>query len=362
MAMHEVGAPLGQVSAAAAAPEPDCVVAAVTHAGVCGTDLHIHNGRMNVPLPLVPGHEASGRIVRVGEGFSADATGAPLGVGDRIAWMSNIPCGSCFYCASEQQPSLCASRRVYGINQSLETAPTFSGGWAEEIYLQPGSTIVRLPDTTTGEDVVALGCAGPTISHLFNSVVEPRPGDVVLVQGSGPVGLAAAMFAKLSGAAKVILVGGPAGRLEIARSLGAADVFVDIFASSPEERVEAVRAHTTNRRGADLTIEATGVPSAVSEGIDMTRPNGALAVVGQYTDNGETPINPHHITRKQLRVLGSWAFGAADFIAYVRAVPQLADRFGVAAIVSTYDLDDVNQALRNMREGRVVKPVLLPTR
>lgn len=344
-------------------PEPGAAVAAVTYGGICGTDVHLQQGSMTIPLPLVLGHEAVGTITSLGEGVTTDAVGQPLREGDAVTWMSNISCGSCFYCAREHEPSLCTARKIYGINQSSQVWPHLSGGWAEEIYLQPGSTIVRLPEGISAEQAISLGCAGPTIVHGLLRVATPRLGETVVVQGSGPVGLAAAMYAKLAGAAKVILVGGPANRLKLAAELGVSDVNIDIFEmSDAAERADAVLAETMGGRGADLVVEATGVPTAVAEGIELCRKNGRYLVVGQYTDHGPTPLNPHHVTRKQLQVLGSWAFAAEHYVDYVLSLPMVAARFDLARLITPYDLDSANEALADMRCGKTIKPVLRGSR
>lgn len=359
MELREFDAPLVPTSFDPPSAGPGAVVADVTHAGICGTDMHLQHGSMAIPLPVVLGHEAVGVVRELGEGVSVDALGEPLQVGDAVSWMSNIPCGECFYCATEQQPSLCENRKVYGINQSSGVWPHLSGGWAEQMYLQPGSTVVKLPAGAAPDDIIALGCAGPTATHAMSGMASPRAGDVVVVQGSGPVGLASAMLATLAGASKVVLVGGPANRLETARRLGIGDVHVDVFTTTPEERLARVLAETEQGRGADFVVEATGVPSAVAEGIDFARRAGTYLVVGQYTDQGATMINPHHITRKQLRVLGSWAFSAADHLEYVRSVPALAERFDLSSLVTHYPLADADRALADMRSGETLKPVLL---
>jgi threonine dehydrogenase-like Zn-dependent dehydrogenase len=360
MQLNAFGEPLEQVRYERVAAGPGAIIADVTHAGICGTDLHLQQGRMQVPLPLILGHEAVGIVRELGPGVDRDALGQPLEVGDAISWMSNIPCGDCFYCTTENQPSLCENRKVYGINQTSGRWPHLSGGWSEQMYLQPRSTVVRLPAGATPDQVVALGCAGPTAIHALHSMASPHPGDVVVVQGSGPVGLASAMLAKLARASRIVVVGGPAGRLETARRLGIGDVHIDVFETTPEERLARVLAETDGGRGADFVIEATGTPSAVAEGIDFARRAGTYLVVGQYTDHGETPINPHHITRKQLRVLGSWAFSAADHLDYVRSVPALGELYDLRSLVTHYPLTDVNHALDDMRSGRTLKPVLLP--
>jgi threonine dehydrogenase-like Zn-dependent dehydrogenase len=327
-------------------PQPGAVVASVSLGGVCGTDVHLQDGRMAIPTPLVLGHEA-------------DANGAPLEPGDLIGWASNFSCGRCSFCVKEQEPALCEDRTVYGINQPAERWPHLSGGWADEIYLRPGSTIVRIPEGVSAEQAIALGCAGPTIVHGLLGVAPPRVGDVVVVQGSGPVGLAAAMYSRLAGAARVILVGGPGPRLDLATELGMSDLAFDIFETAdPQERVRQVVAETPAGSGADLVVEATGAPGAVAEGLDICRKNGRYLVVGQYTDHGPVPLNPHLITRKQLQVLGSWAFTGKHYIDYVASLPLLAQRFDLARLVTRYDLTDANDALADMRSGATLKPVL----
>jgi threonine dehydrogenase-like Zn-dependent dehydrogenase len=340
-------------------PEPGAVVARIDFGGICGTDVHLHHGNLPIPTPLILGHEAVGRVWKLGAGVTTDFNGQPLQVGDPIAWSSNIPCGECYWCVIEQERTLCENRKVYGINQPFDKGPRLSGGWAEAIYLQPGSAIFKLPDGITPEQAISLGCAGPTAVHGVLDLLKIGVGETVVVQGSGPVGLASAMYAHLAGAAKVILVGGPANRLDLAREIGVGDVHLDIFTiSDPEERRRRVLAETPGGRGADAVAECTGVPSAVAEGFELARRNGRYLVLGQYTDRGTTPINPHVITRKQLQIYGSWAFAEAHYGRYIETLPQLVARFDLEKLVTGYPLADVNRALAEMATGSVMKAVL----
>jgi threonine dehydrogenase-like Zn-dependent dehydrogenase len=340
-------------------PEPGAIVAAVDYGGVCGTDVHLQAGHLAIPVPIVLGHEGVGRVQTLGDGVELDALGAPLEVGDRIAWASSIACGACFYCRDAHEPTLCERRRIYGINRPLEEPPHLTGSWAETIYLESGTTVVRLVDEQPSLAVIALGCAGPTVVHGLLHISPPRPGESVVVQGAGPVGLAAAMYAQLAGAHPVILIGAPAARLGLAADLGLADERLDIERLQPDERLERVRA-LTSTRGADLVLECTGVPAAVSEALDLVRPAGRVLVLGQYTDRGPTPLNPHLITRKQLRVLGSWAFSPSDYLEYVHTLPQLLERFPLEQLVTTFPLTRAQDAMDAARSGRVGKAVLVP--
>jgi threonine dehydrogenase-like Zn-dependent dehydrogenase len=357
--LRGVGEPLELREYPEVTPGDGAVVVDVLHGGICGTDVHLQDGRLPVPMPLVMGHEAVGTVRATGAGADTDALGRPLRPGDQVTWASSVPCLRCFQCVAEKEYSLCEHRRIYGINQSADQWPHLSGGWAEQIYLGPGSAVFRLPDETSAEQVIALGCAGPTVVHGLLGVLPPRVGDTVVVQGAGPVGIAAAMYAALAGAGRVVVVGAPASRLRAAADLGACDVTVDIgeYADAPA-RLERVLAETPDGRGADLVVEATGAPSAVAEGIDFCRRGGRYLVLGQYTDHGPTAVNPHLITKKQLEIRGSWAFAADHYRGYVATLPQLAQRFDLTRLVTHYPLGDVNRALADMRSGATLKPVL----
>ncbi len=357
--LKSFGAPLEIESFEVPEPEPGAMLVEVAYGGICGTDVHLQAGHLPMPTPVILGHEAVGIVAALGAGVSEDASGARLREGDRVTWASSIACGRCFYCRQEREPTLCMSRRVYGISRRSDEWPHLLGSWGDLQYLEAGSTVVRLPGEVSSEAAIALGCAGPTVVHGLLGIAKPRVGDTVVVQGCGPVGLAAAMFARLSGSGLIVMVGGPPGRLKLARELGVADAYVDIFdVTDPGDRVAAVANRTPGARGADVVVEATGVPSAVAEGLGICRPNGTYLVLGQYTDHGPTPINPHLITRKQLRVLGSWALSGADVVDFVVSLPQLTERFDLARLVSAYSLDEVNQALQAVQEGCVTKAVL----
>jgi len=361
--LHQFDASLAIETLEVPTPQPGAIVVRVIYGGICGTDVHLCHGKFPMTLPVLLGHEAVGVVHEFGEDVETDYSGAPLNVGDVVTWSSNIPCGRCYWCVVEKERTLCPNRLVYGINRRLDEWPGLSGGWADYMYLQPGTVVLRLPDGVAPEDAISLGCAGPTAVHGVLHRTRPAVGETVVVQGSGPVGLAAAMYAHLAGARKVVLVGGPAGRMSLARKIGVGDVHIDIFETTdPAERIALVLAETEGGRGADVVLECTGVPASVPEGMEMAKLNGRYLVLGHYTDSGTTPLNPHVITRKQLQVVGSWAFAEAHFVEYVRSLPLLKSRFNLSELLSYYPLQDAERALRDVGEGAVLKAVLDPAR
>src|SRR5215216_5575219 len=164
-------------------------------AGICGTDVHLWKGELPISLPVILGHETVGRIEQLGEGLEKDWTGEPLKLGDRVTWNSAISCGTCYYCADKKQPT------------------HFWGGYAQFHYLRPRTTIFKLPDDLPTEAVIGAGCALITAIHgVERTGIDWQ--DTVVVQGAGPVGIAALAVAKSAGARQVIVIGGPKPRLE----------------------------------------------------------------------------------------------------------------------------------------------------
>ena len=358
--LPDFGAPFELQRFPVADPEPGGAVARVAFGGICGTDVHLQDGRLPIPCPVAFGHEGVGHIDRLGDGLATDALDQPLEEGDAVIWGSNIPCGRCRYCVRYGERTLCTNRHVYGINQSSADWPHLSGGWADRIVLRPGSTIIRLPDGVAALDAISLGCAGPTSIHGFERLPDPGGLGTVVVQGTGPVGLASALLARAKGAERVVMVGGPAERIELARRLGIGDDHIDIFAvPDTDERAAHLRT-LLDPDGADTVIECTGVPAAVAETFDLARPNGQCLILGQYTDRGSTPLNPHLITKKQLRVAGSWAFAERHYIGYVRTLPRLLEMVPLSELVRVFALDQVNDAVDAVRNGTVTKAALDP--
>jgi len=328
-------------------------------AGICGTDVHLWLGQLHIPIPVILGHESVGTLLALGEGVDRDWRGQPLQPGDRVTWASSISCGQCFYCRLKRQPTRCVSRKAYGISYRATEAPHLRGGYAEMILLRPGSAIFRLPNNLPGEAIVGAGCALWTAIHGL----ERAPiswGDIVVVQGAGPVGLAALAVSLEAGASKVIVVGGPKHRLELARQFGASATIDISEHPTVQMRREAILAET-GPYGADQVIECVGHPDAVNEGIELCRDGAQFLVLGQYADAGNISFNPHAITRKQLRMIGSWGFEARHVDAAISLLARSAwkEKFS-SEITHRFPLAQANAALDTVREWRCGKTVLLP--
>src|SRR6476646_2042060 len=204
---------------------------------VCGTDVHLWHGRLaGVPYPIIPGHVSAGVIEAI-RGELTGIDGAPIREGDRVVFFDvHRTCGRCRACTVHRTPTRCASRRVYGITDSAREG--LFGGWAQAIYLEPGVALARLPASVSLDDYIGGGCGLLTAVHIAERA-EIRLGDTVVVQGAGAVGLSAIALARIAGAARIIAIGAPAGRLALAREMGA-DIVLDLEETSEDMSRQAV--------------------------------------------------------------------------------------------------------------------------
>jgi L-iditol 2-dehydrogenase len=205
----------------------------------------------------------------------------------------------------------------------------------------------------------AAGCGLPTAIHAVERA-KIELGDTVAIQGSGPVGLMTALCAKLSGAFHVIMLGAPEHRLKIAKTFGI-ETTINIKTHDPQSRIQQVIDNST-RRGADITIEATGVPTAVVEGMEMTRDAGTYVIAGQYTNTGDAQINPHlHINKKHLTIRGSWGSDFSHFYKATKLVEKYHKTYPFESIIScTYTLEEAAKALDDVEHLRVMKALIKP--
>ena len=338
--------------------EPGSILLETVASEVCGTDVHLFHGQLaGVPYPIVPGHVSVGRVLE-GPGVTSDALGNPLAPGDVVTFYDvHETCWSCWHCLVARQPNRCASRKVYGITYSAHDGPL--GGWAERIYLKPGVKAFKIPEGLTADQVIGGGC-GLFTGFAAIDRSQMSLGDTVLVQGAGPVGLSAAAFAGLAGAAGVYLIGAPESRLELGRSFGVDETF-DLDATTREERRDRILS-LTGGRGPDVVIEAAGHASAVPEGLDLLRDGGTYVIVGHYTDAGEVGLNPHvDVNRKHARILGQWG---TDFHHLTRALTLLArhaDSLPLQNIIGArYPLERAQEALEDVEALRVTKALITP--
>ncbi len=339
--------------------EPGALLVKVEMAGVCGTDVHQMHGKLGVKpqLPVIPGHESIGRIVKIGEARTLDCSGEPVQEGDRIMW-AHVSCGKCFACAVNNQPTLCERRFSYGMSHS-GAYPFLSGGFAEYEYVIPSADIIKVPTELRNEEVIGVCCAFRTAVAAFERLGSLGIQSNVVVQGCGPVGLYSTLLAAEGGAAQLIVVGAPTLRLELAKQWGATHVInIDEMPDATQRKAAILK--LTNGRGPDVVIEASGVPIAFREGMDIVRRGGRYLVIGQSSEAEQTII-PGLLMLKHLEIIGVGSATIRHYYKAIQFIKNKRNRYNFAAIVTNrYSLNQANEAVNAMMAGKEIKPVIIP--
>jgi len=334
---------------------PNCIIAKVLLAGICGTDVHQAHGTLEFkpPLPNIQGHETLAEIVELGEGREFDIAGQRIKPGDRIMWAHPF-CGECYYCKVHRKRYMCER---LGPGYGFADPVMLLGGFSEYVYIGEATEVVRVPDTVKDEEALGVGCAFRTVVSGFERLQRHSAigtADYVVVQGCGPIGLYSTLLASHSGAAKVIVIGAPAGRLELAREWGATHTINIEEITDHAERVKMVL-DLTDGRGAEFCIEGAGVPVAFVQGFDFLRKDSTYLVMGQ-TSPQAVQFVPNTVMRKQVVLIGSSGADAKHFYKALKFIEAHRERVDFSKIISsTYELEDVNAALDNMAKGTDIK-------
>lgn len=327
-------------------PGPGEVLLKIAACAVCGTDLRIYNGgkTRGVYPPRVLGHEIAGQVVAIGR-EAQELTG--LEIGQRVATPPGIPCLTCRYCNTGHE-NLCQRRVALGYR--------FDGGFAEYM-LVPAIGVERgilfpLPDSLSDDEAALAEPLACVVNGHRKSQVQLN--DVVLIVGTGPIGLMHLQLATMCGARKVLVSEPNEGRRRLAGELGASRT-IDPTA----EDLAAVVAEETDGDGADVVVAAIGVPQLVNQLLTVTRPGGRVNLFAGYSGTGETTIHANLIHYGELIVTGTSACTREDFR---HALQLLAGgQFKAAPLVThRFPLHEIEQAFETTRSGAGLRVVVRP--
>ncbi len=269
-------------------PAPDEVLVRVQACGICGSDVHGMDGSTGRRIPpIIMGHEAAGIIAQVG---SAVKGWQP---GDRVTFDSTISCGRCHYCA-QGQVNLCEHRRVLGVS----CAEFRQDGALAEFVAVPQHIVYRLPEGLAFH----LAAMVEPVSIAVHAVrrAGARLGHTAVVVGAGMIGLLVVQALRAAGCRRVWAVEPDPDRRELALRLGADDAFSP---NQPDVLAEIQR--QTQGRGADLAVEAVGIPGTVSMAIALVRKGGTVSLVGNLSPQVEWPLQS--VVTRELTLSGSCA-------------------------------------------------------
>lgn len=330
--------------------EKGAALCRVMYATICGSDLHTVRGRRTEPAPLILGHEICGEIVETG-GDLYDMNGDLLKAGDRITWTIMASCGTCFYCKRGMEHK-CLSLKKYGHN-CIHDATGLSGGFAEYIYLYPGTFIVKLPDTISSSVAAPINCALATAVHCVRqSVYEGCR--TALVFGAGLLGLNCTAYLRDLGMNKIVVVDNNADRLRMARLFGA-DHTLDVSDQDRENQISMLR-DISDGHGFDTVIEVSGSLDALLMGFDSVRTGGTILTAGLVTPGNEFQIDPNALIRKCLTFRGTHNYPPDALKIGVEFLERTLDKYPFDEIVgTTFSLEEINRAIDVTETGEFLR-------
>jgi aryl-alcohol dehydrogenase len=337
---------------------PDEVLVRIAAAGICHTDLIVRDQWYPVPLPAVLGHEGAGVVERVGAGVTGIAPG------DHVA-LSYHSCGHCPCCATGR-PSYCheffahnfgASRPDGTSALSRDGEPLHAHFFGQSSFathsVANARNVVRLDDDIPLEIVAPFGCGIQTGAGAVLNVLRPAAGTSLAVFGTGTVGLAAVLAARIAGCTTIIGIDKNTHRLEMARELGATHT----IAAGSEDAVAAIQKITGH--GADASLETTASPQVFRAAVECTAPTGVCGLIGAPAFGTEVTFDMNSIL-----VFGRTIRGIVEGDSVPSVfLPRLLDlwrqgRFPIERIMTFYDFDQIDRAAGEAEAGNVIKSVL----
>ncbi|WP_077623020.1 NAD(P)-dependent alcohol dehydrogenase [Sediminibacillus massiliensis] len=338
-----------------AEPNDNEVLVKIVASGVCHTDAVARDQEVPVPLPAVLGHEGSGIVQKVGANVKT------VEEGDHVV-LSFSSCGHCENCLSGH-PAYCLSFNELNfggkmndstnrIEQDGETVSSFFGQSSFGTFAVANARNVVKVDKDVDLSLLGpLGCGIQTGSGTVLNKLQPSFGETIAVFGCGAVGLSAVMAANIVGCSKIIAIDVHESRLEMAKELGATHVLngkeVDV--------VEEIKKITNG--GTNYAVETTSVPALARQSVQVLKPLGTSAVVGVTQ---ETEFNVF----EDIMAEGKGLVGAIEGDSVPQIfIPKLveyykAGKFPFDKLVKFYELEDINQAFDDSKQGTTVKPIV----
>jgi S-(hydroxymethyl)glutathione dehydrogenase/alcohol dehydrogenase len=335
--LYEADRPLRIASGIEAPPVgPGQVAVRLAYAGVCHSQVMETRGRRGPDryLPHLLGHEGSAIVVETGAGVEKVAAGQRVVLG----WIKG------------RGAEVASTRyRLDGATLNAGAVTTFN-----DYALVSENRCVPVPEGVPMDVAALLGCAVPTGAGIVANMIDPKAGGTIAIIGLGGIGLSALLACRLYQFAEIIAVDIAPEKLALARELGA----TALIDARTQHSVEEIR-HLTGGAGADHVIEAAGLAQTIEQAFEATR-RGGLCIFASHPQSGaRISIDPYELICGK-RIIGSWGGGSDPD----RDIPRFAGwyrsgRLPLESLITRrYRLDEINQALDDLEQHRVGRPLI----
>jgi L-iditol 2-dehydrogenase len=270
---------------------PGELLVRVESCGICHTDLKKIEFDL-LPPPRIYGHETAGEIAAVGAGVTK------FNPGERVAVFHHVPCGDCFYCERKLYAQCAVYKRV-GVTAGFEPAGGGFGQYVRVMDWIAARGVVKIPDGVSYETASFVEPVNTCLKSV--EMAGPRPGDCVLIQGQGPIGLLFTMLMKLRGV-RTVVTDTIGARLALGLRFGAAEAWNPF-----EVDVAGRMRELTDGRGADLVITATSAPGLVDEALRASRPGAKILLFAQTSHKERLELSGADICVGERTLFGSYS-------------------------------------------------------
>ncbi len=302
----------------------------VAYSGICGSEMSIIHGTNThgAKTPKILGHEFAGTIAAVGRNVK------DYKVGDRVTAHPHASCGGCYFCQRGQE-GFCQN--------AFNFITAKDSGAFSEYTLVRAKNLYKIPDGMSFKTASLIEPLSIAV-HAF-SLINMQPGDSVVIQGGGTIGLCCLLIAKACGAGNIILSEPVEGRLELAKKFGA-DVVINPMKNDLDGAVRKICKY-----GMDLTIEAAGNPKTCEASIPLTKSGGTVLVVGVAPPDKLSAVSFGDINKREIHIIGSnWSPYSFD-----RTIAIMRHFDPDPMITHEFPLSDFKAALQTQEDKSAVK-------
>jgi len=340
----------------------DEVLVRIHACGICHTDMAARDKQLPTPLPMVLGHEGAGVVEAVGTGVSH------VKPGDRVI-MSFNSCGHCPSCDIDK-PTYCynfvpenwTGTRADGTPTTFQgEAPVNANFFGQSSFathaIAHARNTVKVPEEAAAipfATLAPLGCGLMTGAGAVLRSMAVRKGMPIAIFGTGAVGIAAVMAAKIAGANPIIAIDVHDSRLALAREMGATHT----INGKSEDAFEKIRALCP--AGLAYAFDTTGINTLIQQAFSLLAPLGTLGIVGASSPTDDLTFNESSFMGGGKRVIGILG-GDSDLFGFLPELVghHLAGRFPHDRLIRTFPFAQINEAFEAGESGAVVKPVLV---
>lgn len=314
--------------------------------GVCGTDIHVINGKFNTNYPIIPGHEFYGEVIKIKDKKKIKAINGTVKVGDYITLVPGLQCKKCAYCEElPNEDELCAKRQTYGLTFNTNSYPHLGGGYSEYVLVNDGFLPYKVNKNWPCGYAVLLEplCVGNyAVERMLKVATKTKNRKLkVAIVGFGTIGCMVAMSLR-NKKIEATIIDIKAGRRETAKKMG----FKRVYNAKDSE---ILNQEDLKSLPYDVVFECGGTQDSFLDCFQYVRKGGVIVEMGHFVNIGEVSISPQVICKNEITIIGSVLSPARK---YKEAEKILNKNIQYANLLinPVLELKDIDVALKNLTE------------